>query len=281
MPRHQGLQVSAYDQAAGLLLSALMILGCTVGLLAVLWYSSRTWLPTPALAVALIQDRGIGGDGPGGAAQIGEPILEEPKSAELSETATPKLEEVIGAISLTAPELLDPNLTDISKGTSTNGRSGSDHLGPGGPEDVAPAAERWEVRLNANTLDEYKRQLDFFRIELGVAGGGSPVVTYVSNVFSAPQVRTGKPTDEKRLRFLHRSGALRSADRKIVSEAGVDADGKIVFQFYPQDTYNKLLTLENIAMQPRRINQVRRTIFGVRGSAGKYEFYVISQEYRS
>jgi hypothetical protein len=79
---------------------------------------------------------------------------------------------------------------------------------------------------------------------------------------------------------MHRSGALREADRTLVKKAGVDPSGKIVFQFYSQETYDKLLLLENIQKGQRRIIEIRRTIFGVKQNAGKYEFFVISQEYR-
>jgi len=54
----------------------------------------------------------------------------------------------------------------------------------------------------------------------------------------------------------------------------------VVFQFYSPETYTKLLTLENIHKGQRRIIEIRRTVFGVRQTAGKYEFFVISQEYR-
>src|SRR6185503_4094646 len=48
--------------------------------------------------------------------------------------------------------------------------------GPGGPgtADGIPAYERWEIRMAATNLDEYAKQLDFFQVELGVAGGGNP-----------------------------------------------------------------------------------------------------------
>jgi len=270
--------VSAYDQAAGLLLSLLLILGFGVSLMFLLWYSSRTWLPKPALAVTIYKNQDTGGDnGPDGSTESSERNLEEPAPAELSEVAPAKVEEILDAISLDATaRILEADLTfaDSSKTAGKSGVGPSDSIG-------TPPWERWEVQLSASTLEEYKRQLDFFKIELGVAGGGSPVVTYVSNVAAKPQVRTGNPEEEKRLRFLHRSGALRSADRKIASAAGVDTEGKVVFQFYSQKTYDTLLTLENIAMRPRNISQVRRTVFGVRGSPGNYEFYVISQDYRS
>ena len=71
--------------------------------------------------------------------------------------------------------------------------------GPGGPgtSDGIPAYERWEIRMSAANLDEYAKQLDFFKVEIGVAGGGSPNVDYVSNLAAAkPTVRVGDPNLE-------------------------------------------------------------------------------------
>jgi hypothetical protein len=287
--REAGLQVSAYDQVSGMLLSVLMILSCMVALMVVIWWSSRTWLPTPALEVMVLEDVGGGGQGVGGGTEVTEPNFEEPAVEELTEVTPPKVEDLIDAISLetTTQQLEEAELTITPPSSSWGNGKGNgqgDGVGDGsGPGTKAgtPAWERWEVRLNVATPDEYKKQLDFFKIELAVAGGGSPVVTYVTNVSTTPKVRTGKPIEEKRLRFMHRSGALRKADQAIVSKAGVDPSGKLIMQFYAKETYDTLLTLENIAMKPRSISDVRRTVFGVRGSAGKYEFYVISQDYKS
>lgn len=286
--RNAALQVSAYDQVSGMLLSLLLIVACVVGMMFLIWLSTRTWISTPAIPVMVLEDVGGGGSGVGGGTEVTEPNFEEPAAEELTEVAPPKVEEIIDAISLEATQKLEEAELTITPPSSSwgngegTGQGDGKGPGPGGPgtSDGIPAWERWEVRLNATTLDEYKKQLDFFKIELAVAGGGSPVVTYISNVSTTPKVRTGNPKDEKRLRFMHRSGALKKADREIVAKAGVDAGGKVVFQFYSEETYKALLTLENIAMKPRRIIEVRRTVFGVRGSAGKYEFYVISQDYR-
>jgi hypothetical protein len=43
--------------------------------------------------------------------------------------------------------------------------------------------------------------------------------------------------------------------------------------------YQSLLTLENARKGKRRIAEVRRTIFGLRSAGGRYEFYVIDQQY--
>ena len=75
-----------------------------------------------------------------------------------------------------------------------------------------------------------------------MAGGGNPNVEYISNLSAPrPTVRIGDPKKENRLRFLHRSGELRQADRRLAAKAGVKTDGRVVFQFYDQGTYGQLL----------------------------------------
>jgi hypothetical protein len=134
--------------------------------------------------------------------------------------------------------------------------------------------------MSAASLDEYARQLDYFRVELGVAGGGNPNVVYIANLAAArPAVRVGNPRDERRLRFLHRSGELRQADRQLAAKAGVNTEGRVVFQFYDENMYRRLLTLEAARRGTRRIAEVRRTIFGVKKTGALYEFFVIDQHY--
>ena len=134
--------------------------------------------------------------------------------------------------------------------------------------------------MSAANLEEYAKQLDFFKVELGVAGGGNPNVDYISNVSAArPTVRVDDPKNEHRVRFLHRSGELRAADRQLAAKAGVKTDGRVVFQFYSDATYRSLLGLEAARKGNRRLRDVRRTIFGVKANRGQYEFYVIDQQY--
>ena len=43
--------------------------------------------------------------------------------------------------------------------------------------------------------------------------------------------------------------------------------------------YRTLLGLEAARKGNRRISEVRRTVFGVKANRGRYEFYVIDQQY--
>jgi hypothetical protein len=280
------LRVSRYDQVASLLLAGLLVMGSVTLLMFLVWLSNRIFLETPAVPVTVLEDVGGGGSG-----QVlgSEQQFEEPAPAEMQQapqtvqfSAEQALTSVASVVAANVQEL-DAVYGSPSVGTGEGTGTGSGKgKGPGGPgtSDGIPPYERWEIRMSAANLDEYAKQLDFFKVELGVAGGGNPNVEYISNLSSAtPKVRTGDPKDEHRLRFLHRSGELRAGDRQLAERAGVKTEGRIVFQFYDQATYQLLLGLEAAHKGNRRIKEVRRTVFGVRTLRGRYEFYVIEQQY--
>jgi hypothetical protein len=288
------LEVSRYDQVAGSLVSVLIVMGVLVVVMFLLWLASLPVRIPTAAPVRVLEDVGGGGFGdtftPGMQREFFEPTIDEvplPPSTESSsvETIADSLAAVSTVVSSEAPTL------DYLEGPSGgHGRGSGEGMGdgtgrgPGGPgtSDGIPAWERWEVRMSAERIDEYAKQLDYFGVELGVAGGGNPNVDYITSLAAArPKVRVGAPKDEKRLRFLHRSGELRQADRELAAKAGVNTTGRVVCQFYSPQMYQRLLTLENERMGKRRIREVRRTVFGVKRVGAKYEFFVISQEYRS
>lgn len=282
-PRHafrQGslLAVSAYDRVAGWLLALLVVLGTTTLVMFLIWLSSRRYRVVPAVPVTVLEDVGGGGSG---LARGGE-AWEEPSPEELH--MQPPLPDLTPALSA----LLQTRMQDLQalEGTTSQGRGDGQDTGEGrgqgpgglGSGEGVPAAERWLLRLTAEDLAEYARQLDFFGIELGVAGGGDRQVTYVSRLASdRPVVRRGDPREEHRLRFLHRQGALRQADRQLVAKAGVRVEGRVVFQFFSDALYQKLLALEAAHKGNRPLADVRRTEFGVRKTSGGYEFFVIRQ----
>ena len=287
------LVVSRYDQVAGSLLSMLIVMGVLVAALFLVWVASLPVRIPTAAPVKVLEDVGGGGFGdsftPGMQRDFFEPNSEELPLPQSTETTTTAITDSIAAVSSVVSA--EAQTLDYLEGPSGgHGRGEGTGMGdgrgkgPGGPgtSDGIPAWERWEVRMSAERLEDYARQLDFFGVELGVAGGGNPNVDYITNVSAPkPKVRAGLPKDERRLRFMHRSGQLRQADRQLAEKAGVNTAGRVVFQFYSPQMYNTLLTLENARMGNRRIIEVRRTVFGVRQVRGKYEFYVISQEYRS
>jgi hypothetical protein len=288
-PRHSqqttSLRVSRYDQVAGTLLSTLLVLGVVTLMMFLIWLSSRLTWEAKAVPVTVLEDVGGGGSG-----QVlgSEQQFEEPSPVEVQPTTSEQVpvEQTLNSISAVvaakAPDfdaIYGSPTVGAGEGTGTGDGRGK---GPGGPgtSDGIPAYDRWEFRMSAANLDEYAKQLDFFKVELGVVGGGNPNVDYIANLSAAkPTVRVGDPKNEQRLRFLHRSGELRAGDRQLAAKAGVKTDGRVVFQFYNDATYRVLLALEAARKGNRRIKDVRRTVFGVKASRGQYEFYVIDQQY--
>ena len=279
-----GLRASRYDQAAALLLATLMVMGTITVLMALVVFAERLFRPQVAPPVTVLEDVGGGGSG----TVLGsEQQFEEPSSAEVPQSGLQlpveqELQSVAAVVAAKVPDfdaIYGTPTLGAGEGTGTGDGRGR---GPGGPgtSDGIPAYERWEIRMSAANLDEYAKQLDFFKVELAVAGGGSPVVEYISNLSSAkPTVRVGDPKNEHRLRFLHRSGELRAGDRQLAAKAGIKTEGRDVFQFYSEATYKSLLALEATRKGNRRIKDVRRTVFGVKSNQGRYEFYVIDQQY--
>lgn len=279
-----GLRVSRYDQVAGMLLATLMVMGTVTVLMTLILFANRLFRPKVAPPVTVLEDVGGGGSGTvlGSEQQFEEPSAAEVPQSGIQLPVDQELQSVAGVVAAKAPDfdaIYGSPTLGAGEGSGTGDGRGK---GPGGPgtSDGIPAYERWEIRMSAANLDEYAKQLDFFKVELAVAGGGSPVVEYISNLSSAkPAVRVGDPKDEHRLRFLHRSGELRAGDRQLAAKAGVKTDGRVVFQFYSEAMYKSLLALEATRKGDRRIKDVRRTVFGVKANQGRYEFYVIDQQY--
>lgn len=296
--RAQDLRVSPYDNVAGLLLTLLILLGMAVVLLFVVWLSSRVFAVHKAVPVVL-EDVGGGGREDG---VLGESLeLDAPDADQISQEADlPEqaventLSRVSDAISSLSAELDDPLLTDeieTSRGKSTgdgrraglgsgggtgNGQGTGSGDGTGSGPGGIPRHKRWEIFFQeGETLEGYAQQLDFFGIELGVVGGGN--VDYARRLAQPkPEQFAGASDAEQRLYMSWRQGGLKQADITLLKRAGIDAKGKIALQFYPPAVENQLAQLE-AAFAGRHASQIRRTRFGVRGEAGRYEFYVIDQ----
>ncbi len=143
-----------------------------------------------------------------------------------------------------------------------------------------PRHERWEIQFPpGNTIDSYSRQLDFFKVELGVIGEGGQI-TYLANL-SAPTTtsRSDAAGKDNRLYLIWQRGALREAAEELASRAKVDPRGKVLAHFCPAELEAQLAQLEEKHAAEKGGCGIRRTIFGIQPSdAGGYRFYVIGQQ---
>lgn len=280
----QSSQVSAYEQVASMLLALLILLGSIAFCLFMAWLGMRVFFPPMKSVPVRIEQVGGGME----SGFVGESMqLDSPTAQDIaaeSDLTEPDLQEtlktVLDAVALREADLDDP--TDSEEDTPKKGggqQTGTGNrpgygFGPGKPG--IPPHMRWEISFgDGNTLDVYARELDFFKIELGVYGPGR--VTYAKNLAKAkPNVYSGPSGTEKRLYMTWKQGKLKEADRELISKAGVPAAGKIVLQFYPDETEQMLLHLEQ-DYKGLEAGRIRKTRFGVRAKGREYEFYVIDQ----
>ncbi len=140
-----------------------------------------------------------------------------------------------------------------------------------------PRHERWEIRFPpGNSIESYTRQLDHFKIELGVIGVEDHI-TYLSNLSNPrPQRRPGFAADEQRLYLVWQRGEMAEADEQLAGRAGVRTAGKVLAHFVPAEVEAELARLEEAYARQLSIQKIERTVFGIR-TAGQdaFRFYVI------
>ena len=282
----QASHVSAYEQVASMLLALLILLGSIAFCLVVAWLGMRVFFPPLKSVPVRIEQVGGGME----SGFVGESMqLDSPTPQDIaaeSDLSEPELQEtlktVLEAVALREADLDDPTISEEEtphkgggKQEGTGNRPGYG-FGPGKPG--IPPHMRWEISFgDGNTLDIYARQLDTFKIELGVYGPGR--VTYARGLAQPkPEVYSKPSGEEKRLYMSWKQGRLKEADRELIARAGIAAAGKVVLQFYPDETEQKLLQLEQ-AFKGKDASTIRKTRFGVRAVGRGYEFYVIDQTY--
>jgi hypothetical protein len=143
-----------------------------------------------------------------------------------------------------------------------------------------PRHERWEIRIGAgNTSDSYTRQLDYFKIELGVIGQANDIV-YLSNLSAPnPTSKTQSSAGEKRLYLIWQRGSMREADEEIMARAKIQSAGKVVVHFCPEELENELVKLEDEQAKQSGYKRIRKTVFGVRPKEPEgFRFFVIEQK---
>lgn len=276
------LDVSAQERASSLVLALLFILGFIVLIMFAIWLSTRIKYNI-AVPVTIVEDLGGGGSGngtPGAEQQLEEVSPEEVK--DLQEVSVEQtLQAVTDAVSTQAVNL-DAFEGGASGFGTGEGTGTGDGRGPGpGGKGTATQLPDWEVRFNATTIELYAAQLDFFGIELGAIGGGKKTVDYASKLAQPnPVTRTAPGDAEKRRYLVWRKGPLAAADKSLLQKAKIDTNGRIVLQFLPEPVETQMRTLEAQHAKGKKLNEIRRTVFGVKGTPGQYEFYVLEQDYR-
>jgi hypothetical protein len=220
--------------------------------------------------------------GSSGGAVGAELDLQPPDAATMSESFRPQPLSTLSIIAEAVHQ--DESLWDPAAESDRplgRGQGGGDVRQGSGDASGDGRAQRWELRFDGGSLQEYAAQLDFFGIELGVLSDGNQL-QYASNFRqNAPRTRTDFSGAEKRLYMTWRSGGLKEADRQLLRRAGVDTTRREIIQFYPPQTEAMLADAERRFAMRRSVESIRRTVFGVRQSGEGYEFFVLEQTYKN
>lgn len=276
------LRTQKVDVVASLLMSTFLITGAFVLVLFVIWVTNTYKWETGGITVEAEQVAGRGDHAEGFARDIEPPGAEEADF--LSEpTLAESLEAVTDAVTSVAATMDNVN-TDDNASAVGSGRGDSRPPGPlGEGDDNVPRFERWELKFMAKDVKSYATQLDFYKIELGCIGK-SKLVDYASGFAGAPQRRSGKGGEEKRLYFMWRQdGPLVAFDRQLLGQAGVQTQGRQMLKFIPKELEERIYQTEMkyaISKGHSKVREIAKTVFESQPASSGFEFVVIEQRYR-
>jgi hypothetical protein len=148
-----------------------------------------------------------------------------------------------------------------------------------GDNSVIPRHQRWQFDFPPGaTIESYTRQLDYFKIELGIIGGSDQVIYLSSLSEPTPKKRTAPAAAERRLYLTWQRGSMREADALLAARAQVPLGGKLVAHFCPPEVETLLATAEDAFAEKAGHQKIRRTTFGMRPrGSDAFEFYVLEQ----
>ncbi len=266
------LKVSAYDRVSSVIVALLVMVGSLVAMLGIVWWTSQMLTRPTAQEVFLVEEAEGEESNEQDAREVQEPGLEDLALVE------PDVKETLAAVT-DAVSSVAASLDAIETAVSTRGQGGEGRKAGSG---VIPRWQRWEIRYLSTTLEAYAKQLDFFGIELAAMGGGKPSVDYAH--FQKGRIgRRPSPEgqEDKRLYFVWQGGRFQQQDRALLTQAGINPQGRITCQFFSPELENSLALLEQKQLGGRPLKQVRRTVFAVRPAGQGFEFYVLEIQARA
>jgi hypothetical protein len=268
-----------------LLISLLVLLGLSVAVLLFVWLGSKLSSRTRTVPVVL-QPESAGGE-PLGTSPDGQ-LLEAPSVQEVqrqAQVALPEFRRTLAAVDdllANRSAELDTTLDRLERESVGGGRSdgtgNAASFGSGAGAGGLARGERWELKFASDdTLDGYRRELDYFHIELAAVDSDGRIEYARDFARAQPTVDRARTTPESRLYMQWRRGSPRAAaDRKLLESAGVAVDGKTLVQFLPADLEERLARLE-FDFAKREPRKIRKTRFAMRAVGNGFEPYVEEQ----
>jgi hypothetical protein len=280
------LSVNSYDRAATSVITSLVTVGAAVGCLAIVFFANR--FASTVTPIAIVPVEATSPTGNGGFGTDPEPPG-VPDAPELSE---PQLGDTLDALmsvdvlsAMTSADAVISDQTIEAAGAAAGRGSGlgdARQPGPGGDGVIerVPRWERWKIRFEPDSAEDFAAWLDQYGVRVGVLGRDNMV--HVAWGFSGggPQVEAKEPKEYNAWgQTIPADGPMPQLTEQLARNAGILQFGRIALLFYPFEVESLLWTLEGEQNASKDPNKIRETVFTVVRDRGQYKFQVIDQKY--
>lgn len=294
-PEPKVLGESRYDKVTSLMMSMVFAAGLVVAWLGLIVLTNGG-LPTRTLAkLSIVEVFGGGGGSPDGQQDQQESIdtggpagdIASNNMTDASAFEAPQLQKIpeslLDAVVDSAQQSADLAPSMDRGGLSASGErrsrvgTGGPALGDGQGDGGVPSHLRWSILYTqGQTPEEYARQLDFLRVELGVISESKLLLA--SHFTQATPARRTLTTGigEDRLYFIWRGQGRKATDVALLKKAGIEVGDADVIQFYPKDIEGTLKRLE-VEFKGLSATEIRTTVFRVVPDGDNYAIKVESQ----
>ncbi len=275
-------KVSRYDLISALLVSLLIIVGFFATILGLIWFTSTFNYDTQT---GFVPVENVGADGDEKPEGFEDDAF-DPGVEDFPEVETPQLAQALEAVS-DAVSTVKANLADRSGSAAVSGAGagyGSREGGPGGGGEGVPEYKRWKISYKAEDIDTYKRQLSFWKIDIGVLKRNSDEVYRVNDPAGpANVIPTNRTNEGTSLYFAHTKQRMMRWDEAIASAAGVNTEDSNLIQFYSKEARARIRAQEAkfLATDGRTIKDVRATLLRLVETEDGFDFVVDQINYRN
>ena len=272
------LTVNLYDRTSTLLIALLVLVGCTVLGVLVVFFANRRYPTIQAIPVVPVEAT---------SASANQGLAEEPDPPGVEEApdlSEPQLQDTLDALTSAASTkhaiLSDETIEAEQEAGKGKGLGDARMAGAGGDGVVerVPRWQRWKIRFDPDSEGEFARWLDFHKIELGVLGRDN-LVHYAYELSSEAKQREGEPTKETRGYTSAADGPMPALTDRLARKADIAKHGSIVLLFYPFELESILWTLEQEHAKGRNVNTIRETVFTVVRDRNQFAFQVLDQKF--
>jgi len=178
-------------------------------------------------------------------------------------------------------------LADRSGNATVSGAGagyGSREGGPGGGGEGVPEYRRWKISYKAEDIETYKRQLSFWKINIGVLKRNSDEVFRVNDpAGQANVIPTTRTNEGTSLYFAHTKQRMMRWDEAIAVASGVNTDESNLIQFYSAEARQRIREQEAklLAIDERTVTDIRSTMIRLVEVDDGFDFVVDQINYRN